>query len=158
MVINLLDDVAVEPAPRGAGEVLARIERQVRHGVRQIDEEVLLLVPLDEVDRAIRVEPRELGLIRVQLDYLIALDERDVLPLRRPHIVAIRQAEVLVEAVRERQVLLGSAQVPLAEHRRGVTLLLQPFRDRDLVRVNAARRLRPQHPRKTRALRHSPRQ
>ena len=130
----------------------------MRHGVGQVDEEVLLAVPLDEVDRAVGVEAGQLGLIRVELDHLIALDQRDRLPLRRPHIVAVRQAEVLVEAVSQWQVFLGAAQVPLAEDRRGVAPLLETLGDRDLVRVNAARRLRPQHPRETRALRHPPRQ
>ena len=58
----------------------------------------------------------------------------------RPHVVRIRQAEVLVEAVLQRQKLLVMAQVPLAEDRRGVAAAAAELGQRDFLGVDAVLR------------------
>jgi hypothetical protein len=115
----------------------------VRHGVRHVQEERRVTMPLDEAHRALRVPGCELRLIGVGLDDLVAVDEGkiriEVLLLRMPgpHVVRIGQAEVLVEAVLLREKRLQVAQVPLAENGRRIRSLLQHLRDRHLVGVDA---------------------
>jgi hypothetical protein len=109
--------------------------------VRQVQKERLLFVVLDEPDGALREQRGELGLVGIQLGHRVAFDQRqfgkEVLPLRvsRPHVVRVRQAEVFVEPVPERQERLFVPEMPFAEDRRCIPALLQDLRDRELVRV-----------------------
>ena len=64
----------------------------------------------------------------------------------RPHVVRVRQAEVLVEAVPRRQELRVVAEVPLAEDGGRVALRLEHFGDRHLVVVDADLGVRPERP------------
>ena len=57
----------------------------------------------------------------------------------RAHVVRIRQAEVVVEAVIVGEELGLVAEVPLADDPGGVAALLEDFRNRDFVRMDALR-------------------
>ena len=116
----------------------------------------LVRVPVDEVHGVFGVPGgQRLLLFRRDLgiDHAIALDQRqrwkpgflvggirrqlDVLRMQRPHVVRIRQAEVLVEPVLQRQELRVVAQVPLAEAGGGIAFLFAHFGQRHFVRVDA---------------------
>ena len=60
--------------------------------------------------------------------------------MQRPHVVRIRQAEVFVEAVLQRQKLFVMAEVPLAEDGGGVAARLAQFGQRDFIGVDAVLR------------------
>jgi hypothetical protein len=66
-----------------------------------------------------------------------------VVRVQRPHVVAVGQAEVLVEAMLQRQELGMETQVPLAEARGGIALLLADLCERRLGRGDSLRRIGP---------------
>ena len=58
--VDLLDGIPVEAAPGRAAEPLAHRQGDVRHRVRDVEEEGPVLVPLDEPERALGVLGGEL--------------------------------------------------------------------------------------------------
>ena len=144
--IDLGEHVAIKSAGRRAPERLACEERDVRHRMGEVEEERPAIVgrggPLDERDGALGVARRERRLIlgrHVGIDDAIPLDERQRrkrprLRLRvvRPHVVGIRQPEVLVEAVPRGQERGMMAEVPLADRRRAVAAVAKEFGERRL--------------------------
>ena len=57
--------------------------------------------------------------------------------VKRMNVVAVGNAEVLIESLSSRQELRLVAQVPLAEHAGFVASRFQHLGDRDLVRVHS---------------------
>ena len=53
--VNLHDDIAVKALLRFASELVAHVQRHVRHRVREVEEERSVLVALDELHRALGV-------------------------------------------------------------------------------------------------------
>jgi len=161
--IDLHDDVTIKPARGFAFELVAHVQRDVRHVVRDVEKERTILVVLDELDRALRVPGCEMRLVfggHVRVGDLLAFDQRQ----RRvsagfgggmvwPHIVRVRQSEVIVEAVARRQELRMMAQVPFAVNRGRVTAPLQHLGEREFVRVNSNLRCRPQRAKNSDAIR-----
>jgi hypothetical protein len=83
------------------------------------------------------------------LDHLLALDQRQrrKVPVRRvlrPHVVRVRQAEVVVESVPGRQELRVVAQVPLTVDRGRVAPALEQLGEGRLGRADAGARPRPE--------------
>lgn len=79
----------------------------------------------------------------LRIDYPVPFDHRQIGILvarrgvERPHVVRVRQAVVLVEAMLQRQKLRMVAQVPFTEHGGGVPLASANLRKRDFVAVDA---------------------
>ena len=129
--------------------------------MRHVKEERPLLVFLDERHRALGVLRGELFLILagdLGIDDRVAVDQRQMRPtlepllhrqmhharMVRPHVVGVRQAKIIIEAVLQRQKFFVMSEVPLAVARCGVAPLFAQFRERRFVRVNAMPRLRPE--------------
>ena len=95
--------------------------------MRQVKEERLGAVALDEVDGALGVVLRQFRLQDRVLDHRLVRDH-----LHRAHVVGVENAVVLVEALFPGQVLLDMAEMPLSDRSRGVAARLQSLGDRDL--------------------------
>ena len=141
--VELLDGVAIDAPLRAAGESRGGILRDMRHRVGQVEEEGPVLVLVNESYGALGVAQRQPRLIDGSLDDAVAIEQRqrpepeDLLerltdgPLDR--VVGVGQPEVLVEALRwaKRSV---PAEVPLADARRGIAMLLEQLGQSDLAR------------------------
>jgi hypothetical protein len=68
--VDLLDDVAVHPLLARASEPLRYTQRNVRHGVRQVEKERPVGVPVDEVHCPLRVPGGQLILLAESIDDL----------------------------------------------------------------------------------------
>ena len=103
----------------------------MRHVVRNVQEKGAILVALDEAQCALGVPRGELRLVGHEAHDLLALDQRQrriilrVGGMVRPHVVGVREAEILVEAVPRREELRRIAQMPFAENRGRVTACLE---------------------------------
>ena len=153
-VVHLGHDVAVGATRALALEVVVGEEGDVGGVVREVEEEGLLRVGPDELDRALDVAPGEGLLPGGTLDDLAAAQDGDVegVGLGVPdegvllravaeggvHVVRVGDPEVEVEAVVLGLVLGEVAEVPLAHHRRGVPAGLEKLGDGDLGRGEAA--------------------
>ena len=106
------------------------MEGHVRHVMRHVKEKRAFFVLFDELHRVLGVPRGELRLIWHHLyDLLVFIkgQGRKVgAPSRMvgPHVVRIRQAEVIIEALPGRKPLGGVAQVPLSVDGRGIPALL----------------------------------
>ena len=78
--VDVLDDVDVSVLRIWVADFIRHVERNVRHGMRQVDEERLVLVGRNEVDGLLGVAPRDRALVHGQLDDFLVLEERG-LPL-----------------------------------------------------------------------------
>ncbi len=107
----------------------------MRHRVREVEEEGLILVAIDERDGALGVEAGQPALVFGR-DFGIddpglprSRERRIVARLRLrvgwPHVVGIGKAEVFVKPVVNRQEPGMMAEVPLAGHAGGVSLPLE---------------------------------
>ncbi len=74
--VDFFDNIPIEPLPRPPGKTRSDKDRDVRHGMRQIEEEGRPGTALDERDRPLRVAPGQLGLIGSFLDHPIPIDQR----------------------------------------------------------------------------------
>ena len=74
--VNFFDDVPIEPLPGTSGKTRSGKDRNVRHGMGQIEEEGRSRTALDERDRPLRVAAGQLRLIRSFLDHPIPIDQR----------------------------------------------------------------------------------
>ena len=93
------------------------------------------------------VEPGELRLVRVHRDGVVPVHEGYVLELGRDHVVAVGQADVLVESVLEWEiVLLGGSKVPFAVDGRVIALSLKCFCQSYLLGMDTSRGVRIEHP------------
>ena len=139
--VHLLDPVAKGPVGRLPGERRAGMEGRVHGGVREVEKEGLVLVHAAEAEGLVSVALHESGLLRFgeQLDHLVIAHQRD--DTRggalggQLHVVGIGKAKVVVEPLFPRQELRLVAKVPLADASRGVSMFLQPLRDRRLGRI-----------------------
>ena len=118
--IEFLHHVAVQAQWRLAAETLRRRQRNMRKGVRHVEEEGRVFGALDELKRL-------LGVARCQsLQHRGLLQRLGVVHQGpRRHVVGIRDAEVFVEAAFRRQVLRLMAEVPLADAHGLVALRLE---------------------------------
>ena len=95
----------------------------------------------------------------IQFDDFLTLDQRQwrvalaVCGVKGPHVVGVRQAEVVVEAVPGRQEFRAIAQVPLAVDGGGVVAALEDLGDQGLVGVDADLGARPECSQDTDAVR-----
>lgn len=120
--------------------------------MRQVEEERLVLGLLNELDAAFGESFGELFLIvrsDGRMNHLRALDQRKIgvgaglgLGMIGPHVVRVRDAVKVIEAVLGWQERLMVAEMPFAEASRGVTFLFEDFSQRHFIRVNAVVRLR----------------
>ena len=162
--VDLREDIAEETALRLARELLRNMQRHMRHVVREVEEEGLLAIRRDELHRALRVFRGEPPLIRHQFHHVRPREQgqrriiRAARRMLRPHVVRVRQAEVIIEPVRGREELRRTAQMPFPVNRRGVTALLQHPRQRHLVCVQSDLRVRTQRAEDAHAIRITPRQ
>ena len=102
--VDLRDNVSVEALACPGRKRLRDEERHMRHRMREIEEERAPAVLLDEPHSPFGVHAGQLRLVRPQPDDFVSLDQwqfREVLRGRviRPHVVGVREAEVLVEPV-----------------------------------------------------------
>ncbi len=144
--VDVLDGIGVGILWVGVANVIGNVERDVGHGVGEVEEEGLVFVGLDEVDSLLRAAAGDGPLIDGEFDDFSILHERGV-PFRQSgfrigpedihsavasfwsplvvgviHVVGVWDAEVGVEAV-----LLGESfgvmsEVPFAKGGRFVTL------------------------------------
>lgn len=120
--------------------------------MRQVEEEGLVLGLLDELDAAFGESLGEQLLILGgdgAVDDFGAFDQRQIrvgagfgLGMVGPHVVRVRDAVKVIEAVVGWQKRRVVAEVPFAEASRGVTFLFEDFSQRHFIRVNAVIRLR----------------
>ena len=167
--IEFLDAVAIETDLALAFELRRGVDRDVRHAVGEIDEEGLLLVGRDELDRFFRVAFRECVLIDWIFDDFGVAHERDEVFLLvcfdalsgdpfaqgniigqrlgrvEGHVVAVGDAVVGVEALARREELFVVTEVPLADAGGRVALRFEELGDGDLSRVESASILREKH-------------
>ena len=167
--VDVLDGVDVGLLGIGIAHFVGYIQRDVRHGVRQVHEERLVLVGLDEVDGLLRVPARDGALVDGQLDNLLVLKERRLplgecglgispqnvhslpssarlaLVVRVIHVVRVRDAVVGVEAVGRWQRFLVMPEMPFAETSGGIALPFQVIGNGVFLRVQPLRRGRKQH-------------
>ncbi len=97
--VDLADDVAVQALLRGAPELVRRVERHVRERVRQVDEERLIGMRLDECDDFFRVAARQRRLVGLPLDDRRVPDQGErrveprvwsgIVPRVRAHVVGV---------------------------------------------------------------------
>ena len=103
---------------------------------------------LNELHRSLGVLRGELRLIGVRRDRSFTVDQREVRELRRrmlrPHVIRVRQTQIIVEAVASRQELGVMPEVPFAIDRGRVPARLEYLGDRHFVGVNAVSRRRSQ--------------
>jgi hypothetical protein len=147
--IEFHHDVAVEA---GAGFILEPVtaeERHVRHRVREIEEEGLILVAVDEIDGAFREPGGEEGLVvgvtRSMVTFAIdPVLEGELAPVFRvfgmelPHVIGVHDAAGFSEAARRRAGFRLVADVPFAEDSGGIALGLEYFAERGEVGFQAA--------------------
>ena len=131
--IQLLDHVAVQPARRFPPKLGRGEDRHVRHDMRHIQEKRPLAILLDELDGVLGEAAGELRLVRVELGRFFAIDQRQRRNIaddrvQRAVVVAVGEAQELVEAVFRRQEGRAMPQMPFAENRRGITLRPADFR------------------------------
>ncbi len=161
--IDLLHHVAEQAALGLAGELFTHVQRHVDHRVRDVEEERLVVVTVDEVDGVFRVPGGELALF-LRRDFrdldLPAVEERQagiarlairlagvrgqVIGMERPHVIRVRQAEILVEAMPRRQELREMPKMPLAEDGGCVSARLEQLGDRRFAVRDAVLGFRPQ--------------
>ena len=115
-----------------------------RH-VRQVEEERFFLVRPNEAHRLLRVafDDGALFLVGKQFEHLVVPQERQHAfagYLRFAlHVVRVRDAEVVIEALLRRQELRLVAQVPLADALGRIAQSLQAFGDGHLVGMQPLR-------------------
>ena len=157
--VDVLDGVDIGVLGVWIADLIRNIKWNVRHGVRYVDEEGLVLVCLDEIDRLLGTAPRDGALVHRQLDDFLVL-EQGRLPLgegrlgivpqnihalptasRLPpvvwviHVIRVRYAVVGVEPIGSGQHLLMVTEVPLAETGGGVALSFQVIGDGVFLRI-----------------------
>ena len=102
--VEFLDDIGVQSGSGFAAERVARVDRHMGHDVREVEEERLVLVPLDEVDAELGDLAREEILVGIVAGDFLALEPRQ----RRYSldrrvigsvVVGVGQAGELVEAM-----------------------------------------------------------
>ena len=146
--------------------------------MRQIKKKRPVLVLGDEAHRFFRVALRQRGLVRRVFDDFFAAhqrhpiafvllgpdsfaghalsqgDVRGQLGVRgvEPHVVAVRDAEVIIEALAGRQERLKMAKMPLADAGGRVAFRLENFRHGDFIRMQAVAVPREQYGRNAHAL------
>ena len=162
--VELLDDVAVHAGVARVDELGGAGQRDVRQVVSQVKEERLALVRFDETHRFLGVAPGQRSMIDRLFDHRLAAHQRHVPILRfglvvgggvpaaiaghrHLHVVRVGQPEPRVEALPHRQELGQVAEMPLADHPRGVALRLQQLGDRDLVGRQTSGGIGAKHPR-----------
>ena len=119
----------------------------MRHGIGQIAEKRPFFVFFDKRNGPLGIPPGQGALVRVKLQRVVAVEQRDIGMHRRDHVVGVGEAQVFVEAILQGEIVLfGCAQVPFAEGARSVSHFFQPFRQRDFIGVDSFRRIRVQHP------------
>ena len=124
----------------------------MRLRMRHVEQERLLPVPLDEAHRVLCDLRRQAALIHQRAENLVALQQRQrwIIIRRpqmlRPHVAGIRQSEILIEPLPQRQQRHRAPQVPLSKNRRRITFLPQHLRQRRLRRIQPLLRQRPQRP------------
>ena len=151
--VDLLDHVAIKPLRRLASKWLTDVEWHVGHRVRQVEEERLILVPIDERDGAPGVEAGQAALVFIRdfrIDDFVSLDQRErrIVTWRRvrvewPHVIGIRKAEVFVKPVVNRQEPGMMSEVPLAGDACGVSLSLEELGEGYLTVGDTVLRLGP---------------
>src|SRR5262249_28666184 len=99
----------------------------------EVEEEQLLLVPVDEGGR---LAGQDVGQVAVDLDPLLAAVDRAAgfIVGVEVRMSAAQEAEVLAEAAAQRVELVLLAEVPFADQPRGVAGRLEPVGDRYLGR------------------------
>lgn len=125
-------------------EFIAGEERHVDHGVWQVQEERAFTAAINEGGGFFGIESCEFCLIGggdCGIDDGVVFEEWQVWPafqsflhgqvqdfwVERPHIIAVWQSEVFVEAVLERQELVVMSEVPFAEAGGGIIFLPADF-------------------------------
>ena len=118
------------------------MQGRVGNRVWHVEKEGFVFVFLNELHRPFGEPAREEIGVGLHLDDLLAVEEREqgeivvVLPwVERVDVVAVGNAEELVEALVGRHEFGLVAEVPLAEHPGLVASPLQDFCDGDLFRV-----------------------
>ena len=146
--VDFFDNIPIEPLPGTSGKTRSGKDRNVRHGMRQIEEEGRPGTALDERDRPLRVASGQLGLIGSFLDHPIPIDQRQrrVRPLGGigvlgPHIVGIRQTEILIKSLSGRQQLRRATQMPFADDGGGVSARFKHLGKGHLLRIQSGFRI-----------------
>jgi len=134
--IDLFDGISVSLICTFAAEVVAGMDGIVGHGVGQIDQEGMVLVDFDEVDSFVSVAHGDGVLIDGGFDDCFVSKQRQGwigLSLVGTHVVAVRDAVIIIEALTGGQKLWLIAQMPLADTGGGVVFLFEDFGDGDFV-------------------------
>ena len=150
--VDLLDSRTIYVAFGSLENLRTGVSGPVDVGMRQIEKERIVPMILYELDGFLGDDFRQQGLISAVAhvsDRLVLTDDRqrrvgaaisDGIPafVPRPHIIRIRDAKILIEALRQRQEFRLIPEVPLAKTAGGIALGLEELGDGDFVRMEAA--------------------
>ena len=141
--VDFLDHVAIQALARLTSIAVADMERHVRHRVREVKEEGLILVTFDKGNRSLGVEARQPALVvgrDLAIDDPVSLDQgkRRISAgfgfwVIRPHVVGVGQPEVFIKPVMERQEARMMSEMPLAGDAGRVPSLLEQLGHRRLA-------------------------
>ena len=144
-MVEFLNRVAVLAPVRAAFEFVAHAERVVEHGMRQVEEERAFFARLDESNGLVGVEFYQLRRISRPLHDIAISHQRHAALVFEIHdlngIKIVQQSEIMIEPLIVRQEWFVISQVPFADARRRVAVVLEEFRNRQLVRVNTRPRI-----------------
>ena len=125
----------------------------MHHAVRQVEEEGLVLVFLNELHAAGGVVRGEVGLVLrgdVVIHDTVVFDHRQLgeslfgLRMEGPHVIRVRDAVVLVKTVLRWEKLGQGTQVPFAHGGGSVALLFHQFGQRHFIGADAGLGARPE--------------
>ncbi len=140
--IEGFDCVAIEASTGAAAAAGRGADRKVRHGIGEVKEEGVAGGLADEVDCFIGVAFCELGLVGDGFDCVIVAPEVEGalgLDPGRDHVVAVEEAEVLIEATAGGEIFFGAVtDVPFADGGGLVALRFHLLGDCDLREGEAA--------------------
>lgn len=151
--VDFHQDIGEESATAAILKVSAGEEWHVDHGVWQVEEEGLLAAAIDEGGSFLGIKAGEFSLVLGSdfgVDDGVIFDERQVRPafeslfhgqlpdfrVEGPHVIAVGQPEVFVEAVLEWQEGAMMSEVPFAKAGGGVIFLSADFCEGGFVGVD----------------------
>lgn len=152
--VDFGDDIAVGALLGFALELVGSKEGDVRHWVREIEEEGSTSILVDKVDCALGETRCEVALFfrgYFFVDDFLVLDQRKVRPLFKPlshrevsdvgmigpHVVGVWDTEVFIESVVGREQFFRAPEMPLTVDGGGVSFLFEKIGDGGFVMVEA---------------------
>lgn len=164
LLVDVLDDVDVGLLGIRVAFFIGDVERDVRHGVGEVEEKGFVLVRLDELEGSVGIAPGDRSLVNGKFDDFVVFHERG-LPLGESrfrivpknvhasppalgfalvvwvvHVVRVRDSVVGIEALGNWEGFLVVAKVPFANAGGGISVALEVIGDGGFFRIHSAGR------------------